>query len=341
MNPTRRALKISAAAVLGGYILAGGIETLAIRALHPSQWELESVSDVVLAVCLGAAVFMWVHLLATRHALAERERADLVVNTQLALAAEIQKGLLPVLPPPTGDFDCAAALKSAGAVGGDFYDVIETEPGVWLVLVADVSGKGIPAALALGSLRMTFRSLVRQHLQPAQIVTQISEAFLQEWRGSPYVTCIVLAFDLRAGTLTYTNAGHPRGIVVGSHGVRYLDRGGAPAGLLPRADYESEVLRMAAGDTCLLVSDGVTEALENSPCLDLALVASGGEQSSAADLCEVVMARALEGTGPTSAAGWDDDRTVVVVRVGRASAAAAAEPHSRPVAIRAMLEARV
>jgi sigma-B regulation protein RsbU (phosphoserine phosphatase) len=259
-------------------------------------------------------VYLWRHLLAIRHELAERERAEIVLQTQLSLAAEIQRGLLPKLPAAANGCEWAAALRPAGKIGGDFYDFVETDPDTWMVLVADVSGKGIPAAMALGSLRSTFRALARQRLAPARILGQLSQAFLDEWQGTPYVTCIVAAIDLRAHTLVYSNAGHPPGILLGPTGTRYLDRGGPPAGLLSSATFDQELLRIRAGDICLLVSDGVTEALDGVPLEDR-LRAAKVHSGSAEELCESVMTQAVHGDGPSGGADWDDDRTVVVVTV--------------------------
>ena len=315
MRPTRRALAESAGAALGGYVVAATLEAVLIRVVRPTEWELAWVSDVALAVALGVAVYFWRHLLTTRDKLAERERDELVLQTQLSLAADIQRRLLPVLPAADSGCEWAAALRSAGRIGGDFYDVIETAPKVWFVLIADVSGKGVPAAMALGLLQAAFRALARQGSEPAQIVTRLSAAFLEEWRGAPYVTCIVMAFDVQAGTLTYTNAGHPPGILVGSQGTRYLDKGGPPAGLFPGAQFDQALVRMDIGDTCLLVTDGVTEALEGAPPLEQDLIASTTRATSAAELCESVMARALDGRGQAADPDWDDDRTVLVVRL--------------------------
>jgi serine phosphatase RsbU (regulator of sigma subunit) len=311
---TRRALAYSAATALGGYILAVALEAVALRWLQPTEWELAWVSDCVLAVALGIAVYLWRHLLATRHALAERERSEIVLQTQLSLAAEIQRRLLPRLPPTANGCEWAAALRPAGKIGGDFYDFVETAPDMWMVLVADVSGKGIPAAMALGSLRSTFRALARQQLAPARILGQLSTAFLEDWHGQPYVTCIVAAFNLRANTIVYSNAGHPPGILLGRARTRYLDRGGPPAGLLPGATFDQELLSIHGGDICLLVSDGVTEALDGVTLEDRLRHANvrGG---SAEELCAGVMTQAIGGSGPSGAADWDDDRTVVVVRV--------------------------
>jgi serine phosphatase RsbU (regulator of sigma subunit) len=311
---TRRALAESAAAALGGYVLAAGLEVVVIRWLQPTEWELAWVSDLALAVALGVAVYLWRHLLATRHELAERERAEIVVQTQLSLAADIQQRLLPPLPAAANGCEWAAALRPAGKIGGDFYDFVQTDPDMWMVLVADVSGKGIPAAMALGSLRSTFRSLARQRLAPAEILGQLSTAFLEDWQGMPYVTCIVAAFNLRTHTLIYSNAGHPPGILLGPERTRYLDRGGPPAGLLSSAIFDQELLAVHAGDICLLVSDGVTEALDGLPLEDR-LKAAKVHGGSAEELCESVMTQALHGDGPSGGADWDDDRTVVVVTV--------------------------
>jgi len=313
LNPTRRALAEAVTAAIGGYVIAASLEALIIRWTRPSSWELAWISDVALAFAFGVAVYFWRHLLTTRHALAERDRAELVLQTQLALAADIQRRLLPAMPPPHDGLDCAALLQSAGKIGGDFYDFVEAEPGCWLALVADVSGKGIPAAMALGVLRSTFRTLARQHLQPAQIVTRLSEAFLEEWSGSPYLTCIVMSVDLRASTLTYTNAGHPPGMFFDSQGIRRLDRGGPPAGLLTQAGFEQEQLPINPGDACLLVTDGVTETVDSLSVIESAFTTSLSAGISAAGVCEALMARALIGPGPPAAPDWDDDRTVLVL----------------------------
>ena len=311
---TRRAFAESVLAALGGYIFAAALEAIVIRWLQPTEWELAWVSDLALALVLGVAVYLWRHLLATRHELAQRERAEIVVQTQLSVAAEIQRRLLPPLPMSANGCEWAAALRPAGQIGGDFYDFVETGPDTWMVLVADVSGKGIPAAMALGSLRSTFRALARQRLAPAQILGQLSPAFLEDWQGMPYVTCIVAAFDLRAHTLVYSNAGHPPGILYGPARARYLDRGGPPAGLLSSARFDQELLSVQAGDICLLVSDGVTEALDGVP-LEERLRTAKVRGGSAVEVCESVMTQAVHGRGPSGDADWDDDRTVVVVTV--------------------------
>ena len=288
--------------------------------MGPTEWELAWVSDVALAGAFGTAVYLWRHLLTTRRELEERERAQLVVDTQLSVAADIQRQLLPPLPPNEYGFEWAAAMRSAGTIGGDFYDFMPFSPTQLVVLVADVSGKGIPAAMALGSLRSAFRALARQTADPARIVAQLSAGLYDDWRGALYVTCFVATFDLRQRTITSTNAGHPPAIVKGRGGLRLLSRGGPPAGLFRDSTFACESIQLHAGDACLIVTDGVTEALDHDSPLERTLDRWPLRHSTgdAARLCQTVMAEALAGHGPSDAADWDDDRTVVVTTIGAA-----------------------
>lgn len=318
MTAARRAFAEGLVAALAGYTLAVGLEATVIRSLQPTEWELAWISDVALAAAFGVAVSLWRHLLTTRTELAGRERAELVLETQLSVAADIQRRLLPALPPSTSGLECAADLRSAGKIGGDFYDFLERDPGVWVVFVGDVSGKGIPAAMALGSLRSTFRALARQRLPPAEIAAQLSTLFLQEWDGVPYVTCLVVTFDLPAHTLTYTNAGHPCGLLTGRGGVRRLDLGGPPVGVFADAHFEQETLLIHPGDTYVLMTDGVTEAVATPQDLENLLDAADVPEVSAAELCQQVMAQSLDGHGLPEDSTSDDDRTVVVVRCAHA-----------------------
>jgi sigma-B regulation protein RsbU (phosphoserine phosphatase) len=320
LSPQRRVLAESIAAAVCAYILSAAFEAAVIRSIGPTEWELAWVSDLVLAGAFGTAVYLWRHLLTTRRELEERERAQVVVETQLSVAADIQRQLLPPLPPNELGFEWAAALRSAGTIGGDFYDFMPYGPTELVVLVADVSGKGIPAAMVLGSLRSAFRALARQTSDPARIVTQLSAALYDDWRGALYVTCFVATFDLRQRTVTSTNAGHPPAIVKGRGGLRFLRKGGPPAGLFRDTTFERESLQLHTGDACLIVTDGVTESLDDEDPLERNLDRFGLWHSTgdAARLCQMVMARALAGHGPSDAADWDDDRTVVVAMLGPA-----------------------
>src|SRR5262245_23613730 len=149
------------------FAIAGTVEALLIRIVQPTEMELDWISDVVLSAALGTAVYLWRHLQATRLALTERERSQLVIQAQLSLAEAMQRRLLPPIPPAADGFEWAATLTPAWQIGGDFYDFLESTTGARLMLLADVSGKGVSAAMALALLRSTFRRLARETDSPA------------------------------------------------------------------------------------------------------------------------------------------------------------------------------
>jgi hypothetical protein len=189
--PRTRAIALAAAAAAGFFVLAGFIETTLIGILKPTQLTLDWISDVVLSSALFVAVYLWLHLRATRAALSIREREQVTMQAQLALAESMQRRLLPALPAPADGFEWAAVLKAAGSIGGDFFDFRDPQPGVRLMLMADVSGKGISAAMALTLLRAAFHNLARTTDRPAELASRMSDAFHDEWQGSPYVTAVV------------------------------------------------------------------------------------------------------------------------------------------------------
>jgi serine phosphatase RsbU (regulator of sigma subunit) len=314
----RRALVEGMTSALIVYVIAGGSEEALIRILKPTQGELTWISDVVTAAAFGVAVYLWRHLRATRLELSERERDELVLQTQLTLAASMQRRLLPAAPPPAGGFEWAAVQISAGRIGGDFYDFVEQSPGVWMVLTADVSGKGVPAAMALGLLRSTFRTLAREIVSPGVLVGRLSLALFEEWSGDPYLTCVVARVDTHGRTLTSTNAGHPPGIVLRESTCKLLQSGGPPAGLLPGAVYTEDVVELRTGDRCVFVTDGVTEALDTGSEPSISIVASTASAPfpSPRAMCDAIMNRSMLGGGPSGIEAWSDDRTVVAISVG-------------------------
>ncbi|MEZ5420390.1 MAG: SpoIIE family protein phosphatase [Vicinamibacterales bacterium] len=315
--PAGRIAVFSVAVAAVAYVVAGLAEILAIRVFRPSELELAWISDMLLATALGIAIYLWQHLRATRTALLDRERAELVLTTQLSVAADLQRRLLPVLPAGSAEVEWAAALRSAGQIGGDFYDLVTFPDGRAMLLVADVSGKGIPAAMALSTLRAVFRSLARPSIGPGHLLTQLSAALYDQWTGSPYFTALVAVVDVRAGTLEYANGGHPAAVVTGASGTRLLASLDPPAALLPGLGYHERTVLLEAGDMCAFVSDGVTEAIGDDASDAIEALLGQGEAAPglAADVCESLMATARRGQGPEGVADWDDDRTVVVLSV--------------------------
>ena len=311
-----RALGLASVVAVAFYLVAGLSEATLIRVVQPTELELDWISDVVLSGALGVAVYLWLHLRATRLAMTERERGQLVIQTQLSTAEAMQRRLLPPVPGPADGLEWAAVLTPAGKIGGDFFDFLEPRPAVRLMLIADVSGKGIPAAMALTLLRSAFRTVARDTDSPAEFASRMSSAFYDEWHGSPYVTALVARVDTVARTLTYTNAGHPRGILVREGRDHGLAEGGPPLGLLKEARFAEEELSLMSGDVCAFVTDGISEAFDDAlrPWGTAVLESvNEGPSRPAAAICQAILSRADKVHGPQGVDDWTDDRTVIVV----------------------------
>jgi phosphoserine phosphatase RsbU/P len=307
------------ASALVAFVAALAFERGLIRLLGLDFRELEWISDVVLAVGFGVATFLWLHLRLARTALTRLERAQLVLETELTIAADIQRGMLPPPPPARDGWRFAALLEQAGHIGGDFYDFVNRGRSI-LVLLADVSGKGIPAALVMESSRTLFRLLARETDRPEQLVARLGRAMFEEHGGTPYLTCFLARIDLDDRSVFWVNAGHPAALLVTGTKHQTLASTGPPAGILPDPHYDAQVLRLTAGDTLVLVTDGVTEAIEADGRVEERLAwtiahrRTGGPQA----VCERVMRLARSGRGPRGAGEWADDRTVVAVTLDEA-----------------------
>ena len=287
------------------------LEAWLIGVLQPSEGELTWIGDLVLATSLGVVLYLWLRLRATRAALLELERNEIVLGTQLTVASHIQRGLLPAAPAPRGGVSWAVQLDAAGLIGGDYYDFVDVEGRSRVAIIADISGKGIPAAMMLVHVRALFRQAVRETADPRAIVSRLAEAVHSETGGNPYLTCIIIRVDEESGCVTSTNAGHPAAVVVGSTRSR-LAAGGPPAGLLPDARYEQEVTTLRPGDRVVFVTDGITECL---PVPLASAVAGLDRQTSAAGLCAAVFALSESACTAPPTDGWEDDRTVLVMAV--------------------------
>jgi sigma-B regulation protein RsbU (phosphoserine phosphatase) len=317
----RRALPVllALASAVVAFAFALIFERGLINLLGLDLRELEWISDVVLAVAFGAATFLWLHLRLARTALTRLERAQVAFETELAVAADIQRGLLSPPPPARKGWAFAARLEHAGYVGGDFYDFIDRGRSLF-VLLADVSGKGIPAALVTASSRALFRQISRETDDPAELLTQLGGALWEDHGGKPYLTAFVAHFDLDARSLSWANAGHPSGLLVRGGERLALAATGPPAGLFPEATYRSQLLRLTAGDVVVLVTDGVTEAIEADGDVEeqLAETVALSRKKGAVAVCDSVMRLARSGRGPKGVGAWQDDRTVVAVTLDEA-----------------------
>ena len=192
--------------------------------------------------------------------LAEVEQAERIHAKQLEQAAEIQRGLLPVKAPNVPGVDLAGYNAACHTVGGDYYDFLVYPDGRVGVLVGDVAGKGMPAALLMSSLQARVQVLFDDPTNLAALVTRLNRIITSNCPSNRFITFFIGILDPTTGELTYVNAGHNPPLVAHADGtVEKLDGTGLILGILSVAQYTQQTCTLAPGDALLLFSDGVSE----------------------------------------------------------------------------------
>ena len=324
-----RALGVATASAVAALSASEAIELFINRVVRPDAAELAWISESIMATAFLVMTTLWVGLRQTRSELSASERARLTVDTQLSIAASVQRALLPPIPAPVAGVSWFAAVEPAGKIGGDYYDFLPLANGQMCVVLGDVSGKGIGAAVFLSNVRAIVRALVRETAAPGEVLERLSETVLSDANGATYVTCILGVVDPACRTFTYSNAGHPAGVLVRESGVRGLGIGGPPVGLLQGSRYQEEVVSFGEGDIVVLVSDGVTEALDvggEAVATTLAAVVERQRPSTPEQVSRALLKAAREGSGPHGVGDWADDRTVVAFGIPREPALGAVSP---------------
>jgi len=193
--------------------------------------------------------------------LVQAEEAGRRYQQELSIAASIQQRLMAVTIPEVPFAKLAGRNLSCKEIGGDFFDAVNTDQGLTIVL-ADVSGKGVSAALLASTLQGMIYSQLTAGMPLTEIVTAVNRFFTDKNIGEKYAT-VIIARIRDNGDLEYVNCGHVQPLVVSDGEVRRPAHGNLPVGLLPDAKYESDHCQLKQGDRLILVTDGVTEA-ENS-----------------------------------------------------------------------------
>jgi sigma-B regulation protein RsbU (phosphoserine phosphatase) len=191
-------------------------------------------------------------------------------NAELHIAAEIQRSFLPDVIPQLMGFEIAARSVMAKEVGGDFFDVIPfevipLETGTLGILIADVSGKGVPAALFMALSRIVVRVNALWHHDPAKTIEDANNVITQDSKAGMFVTLFYGTLSGKERTLTYVNAGHNPPIVYRRHdgSMEELMPTGIILGAVEHRVYTSRTISIGAGDVIVMYTDGVTEATNN------------------------------------------------------------------------------
>jgi phosphoserine phosphatase RsbU/P len=244
---TTRGADDAAAAVLGEAVGA-----LYVDSRFASR-DISSVSnDILHAIATEAASLI------ENARLVQAEESAKRYQQELAIAASIQQRLMAVTIPEVPFARLGGRNLSCKEIGGDFFDALNTDDGLTVVL-ADVSGKGVSAALLASTLQGMIYSQLVARMPLIDIVTAVNRFFTHKHIGEKYAT-VIMARVHASGELEYVNCGHIPPLIVSGGAVERPGVGNLPVGLLPDAEYKSARLQLKTGDRLILVTDGVTEA---------------------------------------------------------------------------------
>jgi serine phosphatase RsbU (regulator of sigma subunit) len=285
-----------------GLIVLGS--TLGIRQFNEEDMEL--------LTSLASVAAMRIRNTRLAEQALERERLE----RDVALARQIQVGLLPKALPEIEGWELYAHNIPSRGVSGDFYKVELVDDGTCAIMVADVSGKGIAASLLTASLEALAAGPIHDGVAPEIVCDRVSHLLFERTPPEKYATGFVASFDPVSGVFRYCNAGHNPGIVLRTGGeVELLGSTGMPLGILPTGIYGPGDVTLEKGDTVVLYTDGLTEA-ENPDEEEYG-------EARLADLCAKHRGESLGDLAATISADQDayvrgvpyvDDRTVVLVR---------------------------
>ncbi len=192
------------------------------------------------------------------------------LKTDLAVAGEIQQAILPRVFPPFPEFseqlDLAASMTPAKDVGGDFYDFFRIDDNHIGVVMADVSGKGIPAAIFMAVSRTLIRAIGMQGISPSDCIKRSNDLLCKESVDCMFVTVFYAIYDVKTGELNYCNAGHNSPFVLHADGtVEMLPTStNCMIGAINGLDFNEQTMQLGKGDILLTYTDGVNEAVNTA-----------------------------------------------------------------------------
>ena len=193
---------------------------------------------------------------------AEKEK----VNTELRMASSIQNSMLPSVFPDRKEFELYASMEPAKEVGGDFYDFFFIDDNHLCIIIADVSDKGVPAALYMMSSKIIIKYRAEQGGTPAEILTEVGRKMKKDNKSMMFVTVWMGILDISTGIMTCTNAGHEKPIIKSGDGEFRIcmDDHGPMVGVFNKVEYQDYKIELNRGDVVFVYTDGVVEATNTS-----------------------------------------------------------------------------
>jgi len=215
-----------------------------------------SADDVELLEFFASAAALAIEKALLHRQVVEKDRLE----QQLRVARDVQSSLLPAASPELRGYEFAALNLPSSTVGGDYYDYLPLPDGRLGVVIADVSGKGVPAALIMATFRAALRTEARSGRQIPEVARAVNRTLLESPGLSRFVTAVYGVLEPSAGTFDYVNCGHNPPMLLRTAGAPgSLETGGPALGILPDGAFEAGRIAIDPGDTLALYTDGVVE----------------------------------------------------------------------------------
>lgn len=310
-SPGLSAMRAAGVVLVAPLISSGELIGLLTLGRRLSEREYSTDDRQMLATLAGyAAPAIRVGQLVREQEAEARDRER--IEQELRVAQLIQQQFLPQQLPELPTLQVAAYYRPARQVGGDFYDFLPLGDGRVMLVVGDVTDKGVPAALVMASTHALLRSAATRLLSPGEVLAQVNDQLCEDIPQNMFVTCFALAIEPATGHLAYANAGHDVPYLRRAGGeVDELHARGMPLGLMASMNYEEKTTTLGPGEGVLLHSDGLVEA--HSPEREMfgfprlaELVGRGERGERLLDACLTELAAF---TGPSW--GQEDDITLV------------------------------
>jgi serine phosphatase RsbU (regulator of sigma subunit) len=315
-SPALAALKAAGAVLVVPLISAGA--PVGVLSLGPRLSEREYTAEdrhLLNALAGYAAPAVRVGQLVREQQEEARERER--IEQELKVARLIQQQFLPKTLPDLPGWQVATFYRPARTVGGDFYDFIPLPGGQVMVVVGDVTDKGVPAAMVMASTHALMRAAAPRLINPGAVLGRVNDLLFTDTPAHMFATCMALLLDADTGRVTFANAGHDVPYVRTADGVAELRAKGMPLGLMPGMTYEEKAFTFRPGDCALLYSDGLSEAHGAGREMFgfgrvAALVGAGASGQALIDLC---LTELDAFTGP----GYEQEDDITLLSLVRAA----------------------
>ncbi len=296
---------------LFGFVVAAGLLLFLGRGLVQGSalatWGLTFGATTAVSVLVVALYRVQLELQSSRRQLARKE-------AELSFALEVQQALFPHHLPENNGLEFSAVCIPARGISGDYYDVMQFPDGRLVFAIADISGKGISAAILMANVQALLRTLSETGIPPAEVCRRLNHHLHQVTDESKFATFFYAEWNAAERRLSYVNAGHYAPVVLGSLYGRQLSEGGFPLGMFPSSEFQTGEVTLKPGDLLALYSDGLTEAVsKDGEDFGDARLQAAIEKHSDKTLTEI-QSEVLDAVRKWAGNELEDDMTLLIVR---------------------------